>query len=760
MPGTSLADWLRDQDDGTLAALLRARPDVATPPPADSSVLATRVGVRVSVARACDDLDARCLDILTALLVLDADRRPASRSELDRLLGDAVPAEPLRDSLTTLTHRALVWTVGDGAELAVVPSLREVLGPYPAGLGRSVPDLAGVDPLARVAELGEPERRLLDTLAAGPPVGATREAGSPVPTPPRTPVQRLLAAGLLVRRDSETVELPREVGLALRGSDPLPGFRGTPPVLDTAPRDAALVDATAAGAAMELGRQVEAVLRLWSADPPPILKSGGLAVRELKRVAKAVDCAEGHAALLVELAVGAGLVAASGEESGDWLLSTTADQWLSAPPELRWGALARAWLHLPRLPGRTGARDERDRALGPLSDDLRFPQAPLERVRVLDLFAGLAPGTVVRDQERAVAVLAWRAPRRGGRLRDQLARWTVEEATSLGVLALGGLSTAGRALLAEASGAPPEDEPTRLMGAAMPPPVDHVLVQADLTVVAPGPLEPGLSDMMGLVADVESAGGATVYRVTESTVRRALDAGHTAAELHDFFRTRSRTPVPQSLSYLLDDVARRHGLLRVGTAECFVRCEDPVLLAEVLSSPRTTDLGLRRIAPTVAISPLPLGDVLAELRAAGFAPAAEDTGGQLLDLRPPGRRTARRAAPGRRTVPTGALGEERVLELVAHLRAGDRAGAAQRGRTASSGVGNGTSSSAALSLLHQAVRAGRSIWIGFVDSHGTATQRVVRPVRIGGGYVEGFDQDQAACRYPLHRITSAALVED
>jgi hypothetical protein len=59
-------------------------------------------------------------------------------------------------------------------------------------------------------------------------------------------------------------------------------------------------------------------------------------------------------------------------------------------------------------------------------------------------------------------------------------------------------------------------------------------------------------------------------------------------------------------------------------------------------------------------------------------------------------------------------------------------------------------------LLTQAARDKREVWIGFVDSRGTASQRVVRPAWIGGGVLESTDKT----RYPLHRITSAALVED
>jgi len=54
---TPLVDWLRAQDDETLADLLRLRPDLAVPPPADLTVLATRAGIRASVHRACDELD-------------------------------------------------------------------------------------------------------------------------------------------------------------------------------------------------------------------------------------------------------------------------------------------------------------------------------------------------------------------------------------------------------------------------------------------------------------------------------------------------------------------------------------------------------------------------------------------------------------------------------------------------------------------------------------------------------------------------------
>ncbi|EME54571.1 helicase-associated domain-containing protein [Amycolatopsis decaplanina] len=747
MPAPSLADWLRQESDDALAALLRTRRDLSTPPPSDTIVLATRAGTPGSVARACEDLDTRTLAVLDALLLAGADTDPVAAAEVARLVGTEIG-----EALAPLRERALVW--GEDDALRVPPSARDALGPFPAGLGSSSPSLAGTDIEAALAEIGEDERALLATLAAGPPIGRTRDASADVPLErARNPVQRLLARGLLLRRDDQTVELPREIGISLRGGAVFEPASLREPDLPVHPHQQSTVDTTAAGEAMEFLRQTESLLRAWSETPPPVLKSGGLGVRELKKLAKDLDVDEARVTLLAEIAVGAGLVADSEATTPEWVPTTLTDSWLASPTAQRWITVAQAWLELPRLPGLAGGRDAKDKPIAPLSEDLRRPLAPTSRRRILLALAALPEGAGVKSTDELVAALAWRAPRRGGRLRDETVRWTMAEGTALGLIGLGGLTTATRALLAE-------DRPgaVEAMLDALPRPVDHVLVQADLTVVAPGPLEAELAAEMAAVADIESAGHATVYRITETSVRRALDTGRTAGELHQLFTSRSATPVPQSLSYLIDDVARRHGRLRGGAAESFLRCDDASLLAEVMGSPVATEYGLRMIAPTVLISAYPLAEVLDALRAAGFAPAAEGPDGRVMDIRPSGRRLPAKARAARRAPgePAG-LTDEQVGKIVAHVRAGDAASARRRGETVRAPRGGGAGdTSATLALLSQATMERREVWIGFVDSRGTASQRVVRPLRVGGGVLEGTDNE----RYPLHRITSAALVED
>ncbi|MFH8339891.1 helicase-associated domain-containing protein [Streptomyces sp. AM6-12] len=300
----------------------------------------------------------------------------------------------------------------------------------------------------------------------------------------------------------------------------------------------------------------------------------------------------------------------------------------------------------------------------------------------------------------------------------------------------------------------------RLLAPLLPEPLDHVLLQADLTAVAPGPLERPLAEMLGVLADVESKGGATVYRFTPGSVRRALDAGRTAADLHDFLARHSRTPVPQPLAYLIDDVARRHGHLRIGAASAYVRCDDDALLNEILADKRATALRLRRLAPTVLAAQTDPAALLEGLRAMGFAPAAESAEGDVLITRAHAHRTPPRTAP--EPVPDGPPPPDATLlsAAIRAIRAGDLAATAPRkpvGTDPAAGELPRTSAAETLATVQAAVLTGDSLWIGYVNAEGAASQRVIAPVRVEGGFVTAYDHTADEVRtYPLHRITGVA----
>ncbi|MBT2445036.1 helicase-associated domain-containing protein [Streptomyces sp. ISL-36] len=361
-----------------------------------------------------------------------------------------------------------------------------------------------------------------------------------------------------------------------------------------------------------------------------------------------------------------------------------------------------------------------------------------------------------------------------------MAVWTLTESEMLGITGRGALSSPARALLnlplAEAAPDPATPGGVELTIAAsraatllaplLPEAVDHVLLQADLTAVAPGPLQRPLADMLGVLADVESKGGATVFRFTPGSVRRALDAGSSASDLHDFLTAHSRTPVPQPLAYLIDDVARRHGHLRIGAASAYVRCDDDAVLGEILADKRSASLRLRRLAPTVLAAQTDPAALLDGLRAMGYAPAAESAEGDVLITRADAVRTPARTAPV--PVPDGPPAPDTTLlaAAVRAIRAGDLASTAvrkERPETAPPTDGGlpRTSPAETLATVQAAAMTGSAVWIGYVNADGAASQRVIAPVRVEGGFVTGYDHTADEVRtYPLHRITGVAELAD
>ena len=736
MPST--LDWLRGRDDAALVALLRARPDLTVPAPTDLAVLARRLDSPPSVWRVLETLNRFAVQVLESIVLLSGHKHAVTAAEVSGFLGRSAPTAQVKRVFAELESLALIRG-GD----AVRPSsaVPPAMGEFPGGFGPSG-RLSGDQLTQALAQATDEGRALLARLAQGRPRGSVGTSGPLVPL-----VHSLVDAGLLIRLDPGTVVLPREVGLALRGDEPLGPVNVSSPPVPLVDRGTATVDGTAAGQALATVATANRLLDALGQLPAPVLKSGGLGVREMRRLAKELDLDPAITALHLELLAATGLITTSEPRSASsvnsWTPTPAADDFADDDDESAWALLADTWLTLRRDPARTGQRDAAGKVLAALSAEISWVRGPADRRFVLGTLAELEPGTGL-DDAGLNARLAWAAPLRTPERRDHMAATVITEATSLGLVAFHALSTAGRALLASGQAAAAE-----ALATALPEPVDKVMVQADLTVVAPGRLQPELATRLAAAAEVESAGSATVYRVTPDSLRRAFDSGASTAELHALFEQHSVTGVPQALSYLIDDVARRHGVLRIGSAAAYLRSEDPALIDQAIAQAAASGLLVRRLAPTVAISASRLEDLLGPLRSAGLVPAAEDAAGAVVDLRAAPQRTGGSVlTPARRREPP-VPSDDQLAALTARMRSADDRNDADQDQ----------SPAETLALLRDAADHRGSVWIGYVDSDGGTTRRMIEPVAVSGGAVAAFDRLRDQMRtFALHRITGVQPV--
>lgn len=689
-----LTEWLGTRSPAQLAALLTARPDAAAPPvPRHLRELAERLDIVSSVGDALHRLPAPALQVIEVLQLLGPGA--GDRVGLADWLGCRPDDPALATTLELLATRALVWPDGDALAMArpLYTAFRHplqlgapaaaLLSRYPLEHLRPIAHALGLptpgrkpDLVARIAALlGDADRvrelvagadattraRLHQLATHGPAATTSAWYGH---HPPDPELRWAAGRGLVVADSWGVPQVPREAAVALRGPGWHAPFTPQPPIppLAALPDDEAVArEAAAAGGTAVT--QLTALLEEVAGTPPALLKAGGVGVKELRRLAKAVDLAEADVRLWLELAYEAELVAPvrdpagaprsarrrGGAPSGTARLlpATAYDEWAAAEPGDRLGVLLPVWRDLPVAPLLPPGEGEPTSPPALVRDHTGQIAAAVRR-ELLVLARDLPEGQGVAGESGLADAVSWHRPLLLGQHpdADRLATALWREAQRLGVVAHGALTPLGRALLRD--GADHPDDVAATARALLPPATTAAVFQADLTAVVPGTPARPLSTLLDAVADRESRGGAVTWRFTPGSVRRALDAGYRGPDLVAALRERAvGGALPQPLTYLVGDVARRHGAVRVRTVACVLRAEDPALLAELAGARALRPLQLSTIAPTVLGSAVPVAETLAALRAAGYAPVAESADGvpQLERVEPQRADTSRR--PGR-----------------------------------------------------------------------------------------------------------------
>lgn len=734
----SLADDLRGRTPEELVALLVARPDLARPTPADLTTLAARATTRASVQRALDGLDLAHLQALEAVCMLG----PATLGDLAAALGEPRRSPRVATLVDRLCALALCW-LGPGGYRAA-RTVQEVVGPA-AGLGPDTEDApTGTDLEQSLAALGRAPRAILDALTWGPPIGVL-PSGDGGEHGMRAAGQELIAKRLLRRADESHVLLPRQVALALRGGLVHRHPELAPPEGDDRVLDQEVVNATAGGRAAELLEQSAELLDAWGTRPPRVLRTGGLAVRDLGRVAAMLEIPREAAAWLVEVLHAAGLIAADESADSSWMPTGESDDWAELPAAQRWATLATAWRTMPAGASLVGTADGGSK-INALSLQTSWPYGRQRRQDTLAVLATLPAGTSP-GAERLAELLRWHHPIRMSRSPDPGVETALREAEWAGLTGRGALSSAAPGILSGEVGAA-----AAAMAPHIPEAVEHVLVQADLTAIAPGRLDGPARSVMRLLGEVESRGGATVHRITEAGIRRALDLGWSADRVLSEVSAISRTGVPQPLDYLVRDVARRHGVARVGSVGSYVRSDDTALLDRVSADRSLGLLQLRRIAPTVLVSTVPAATVLDVLREGAYGPVPEGEDGGMTMVSLQDHRATRRV-PGPTRVST--IDEQSAARIVATMISGESSRP-----TGGTGLPAATEPVVTASLLREAAAEKLPVWIGYADEVGGVQRLLLRPTAVEQGRVRGTVADQDVPRtFLLHRISGVVAAD-
>ncbi|MDQ1121468.1 helicase-associated domain-containing protein [Microbacterium trichothecenolyticum] len=501
--------------------------------------------------------------------------------------------------------------------------------------------------------------------------------GAPVPPPMR---ERLASLALV---DADGIPFPHVVETMRQMAPSGIPDAATPPLADTD------VDVeTAAEAAFTGAASVADVLLLTLEAPLGRIGSGSLGAGERRRLVESgAVSSPAEADLLVGLAAAVGLL---GTNDRAWLVSSAGREWLRLPTLERWERTARAL---------------RDALPAAFRDDAGGWIAPAQW-----------PGATPFDPE---------GPERAASWARRLQRWGVIDAA-------GGVPPWARRLAAGG------DVDVSALRDLLPPEVDRVYLQNDLTAIAPGPLAPHLDVRLRSMAARESRAQASSYRFSAASIGAAITAGETADSLRDFLTALSLTGLPQPLAYVIERTAAEHGRVRVAADPASrltrVLTDDATLLRSM-----EVDQSLRSIALSRSddelISHVSADVVFWALTDAHYPAVAVDGDGRPRALE----RAKLAPAPSSGADPAATYGP-----LLARLRAGaEDSDAAWLERE-----------------LDQAVRARAVIDVTVRLPDGSARVFRLEATGLGGGRLRGRDRGADVERtLPLSHIDGVALVE-
>lgn len=320
---------------------------------------------------------------------------------------------------------------------------------------------------------------------------------------------------------------------------------------------------------------------------------------DIKRLAQHVRQTNDFAREVYELANHADLI---GLANGRWQLGPEAWTWLEWQPERRHQHLMQIWL---RLLGESSATD----LLESISDNQVVTTVSLKRE--LRENYPYADGAVSSRISRVVSF----AERIGISHNGWLSGWAL---TTLS----GDLENAAIAA-----------------SEYLPKPQRKLICQADLSLIAPGPLPTDVEIAVRRFADTEQIGMASTYRMSALSISHGLETGFSEQDIRGWLLELTGKELPQPVDYLIREAAQRFGRLTVGAGELetksIIKSLDSILLAQILNESKLKPFAMYAMPDGSIGCRFEPEMVYFGLREAGFSAVRIDASGTIVSPRTP-----------------------------------------------------------------------------------------------------------------------------
>ena len=419
---------------------------------------------------------------------------------------------------------------------------------------------------------------------------------------------------------------------------------------------------------------------------------------DIKRLAQHVRQTNEFAREIYELANHADLI---GLANGRWQLGPQALAWLDWQPERRHRHLLEVWL------GLIGATSAQDLLASIRSSGVAGTVSLTQQLRENYPYAD---GAVSSRIARVVSF----AERIGLSHNGWLSSWAIE---TLG----GSIETAAHAA-----------------SAFLPTPQRKLICQADLSLIAPGPLPTDLEIALRRFADTEQIGMASTYRMSALSISHGLETGLTEQQIRSWLLELTDKPLPQPVDYLIREAAQRFGRLTVSAGELetksLIKSLDSILLAQIINEAKLKPFAMYAMPDGSIGCRFEPEMVYFGLREAGFSAVRIDTSGNIISPRTP-------------------LSTSEQVEAVSTVDAD-----IQRLREQEEKLGSEPDSDDLVRSIQLAIKNKSIIVIGVTTNTGAELEFTLEPIGFANGRLRAKDKKADIERtLPLASITRVSL---